>query len=179
MRFLNKKEHCPSCGVHFDCNRAWADNIERLHTALECSRNSLDGIESPRERLLDMNKQLRCCGMAAQWLLTETVDQLTVLANANKRTDEELGNALLFAAETEGAVHNRNGVPRFIVSDILRLIVRDDRDFVKSLIIFASLWAEDFQGRRLDFCLSQCTCVYATPLWCQIVMDARKAGYLQ
>lgn len=168
-----KSAHPPECGVHSSEHSQFCDNVYRLYNYIVCAHNTLESDwESAEARLKAVSDDMPPV-IAPLWSRTQEVVQFLIEQGLElAMTEEEMGKALLFVAETEGVVYG-NKLPAYPISDVLNRVYNDQFMNAKILVIFASLWAEDEHGRPLDWALSQCTCPRAVPLWTSILEDGR------
>jgi hypothetical protein len=105
-------------------------------------------------------------------LFKEIVHCVRILLNSTNETPENVGKALLVVAETEGLISHTTGESTYVISRILNhMFDVDPGSMVRSMVIGASLWAEDENKNRLDICVTMCSCSHPKPLWQAIYDD--------
>lgn len=173
MKLPVSQLHCPGCQVHNTDYHQWCADANRLCTLVECFHTHMERLDDAEKRVKLIDEQvrtylpLRCIDM---W--ERTLKCARTLSHWLQVSPEELGEALLFAADAEG-LYDKHPLPVFVVNEVINHVLEDACQNARSLVIFASLWASDEHDQRLDWCLRDCTCPRPVPLWKTIVEDCR------
>ena len=154
MRVLPcKPDHGPHCYVHTYHYPDFCRDLTSLLNALTCFHRELDALDETDKRCKFVeDKILGYLPNSCTELWAEALKTAKVIIDWETATPQDLGNALLFAADTEK-------LQAFFTTCVLvNVFGVSSEDLCRNLSIFAGLWASDPQGMPLQWRLSTCTC---------------------